>query len=98
MTRTQRKLIEVMREAIASGEWTKVGGNTIRYTETCDTPESIPAAWYSHPTYRRYVFLTFTHGGPILGVDPCPWVEARNESVTYKRAFAVLADPSAVFG
>lgn len=97
MTKTQAKMLDAMRAAIASGEWVAVSGQTIRYTETLETPEGIPDRWWPGATYDRYVFVTLTLGGMILGVARAPWVERTDQSVTYKRAFAVLADPASVF-
>lgn len=99
MTKTQTRLADAMKAAVTNGTWTAVNGNTIRYIETCDTPEihrGRRVGWDS-PTYTRCVFLTFTARGPILGVSRSPWTGRDDSSITYRCAFDVLSDPVSRF-
>ena len=97
LTRTQRRLLDAMKTAVAHGTWVQVPegpGLTIRYTETRTTPAGIPERWWSWSTYERHLFLTLHAGGVIWGNAPAPWVGRRDSRITYTQAFAILADPA----
>lgn len=98
LTKTQQALLEEMKAALRDGIWEHVPapyGFTIRYTETQDTPEGIPARWWPGETYDRHQFLTLHHRGVIYGDAPAPWVGRNDRDITYKRAFEILRDPAA---
>lgn len=103
MTKTQAALVAAMKAAIAEGTWAVVNGQTIRFTETVDTPEIHRGTGFGrwpHPTYDRHVFLTVVPRKPwaiIFRETPAPWVGARDSTITFKRAFEILEDPAGVF-
>jgi hypothetical protein len=104
LTPTRQRLKDAIREALASGAWERISDSvfTIRYSERgLITPEDIRSHTWRGDTYNRNVFLSIVTGRSwslILTVAPAPWVGARDQKVTFKRALAVLADPGAVFG
>jgi hypothetical protein len=87
---------------VASGKWVIVDGSTIRYSETVQTPEFNLGNGFGRwpdPTHSRHQFLTFIspsehyRGAILYRIDRAPWVTCRDEKVTYKRAFEILANP-----
>jgi len=93
LTPTQRRLVEAMRSAVASGVWRAVP-NAYGYTIAWDSEErdaDEPRGGWVGP-YRALVFLSLVRK-PVLGVSAAPWMGRRDQDVTYRRAFEVLADP-----
>jgi len=112
-TPTQQRLLDAIRDALADdGQWVRLRGSidglTIRYTERdLTTPELAmkrgiyggPPQW-PNPTYDRHIFLTVIPGQKwsiLLTLARAPWVGNRDQGITFKRAFEVLADPAGVF-
>lgn len=110
MTPTQKRLHDAIMAALADGTvWQRVpeaSGFTIRYDERdLATPDWAQkpgiyggGAPYPFPTYNRMVFLTIVPGEKwylSLRVARAPWVGCHDQTVTFKRAFEVLADPAA---
>lgn len=104
MTKTQAALVAAMKAALDSGEWELYGrANSIRFKETVPTPEALHGTGFGrwpHPEYDRLIFITIVTGKPwsiILRVCRAPWIDCIDRTITFKRAFAVLADPVAEF-
>ncbi len=103
MTRTQQRLADAIRAAVADGPWEAFDGRTIRFSETLETRPfdygTGPGQW-GQPTYQRHLFLTVVTGSPwsiILRVDHGPLSTARDTTITFTRAFEVIADPERGF-
>lgn len=108
MTPTQRRLVDAMKAAVASGTWVPLPGDRIRFTRTLDTPEWARRDYHGWPgsatwpkdTYDQLVFLTVVSGmarpwSIILGTCRAPGGGRRDQDITFKRAFEILQDPVA---
>ncbi len=76
---------------------------SLRHSEhNVTTPETVrELKIWDEPTFSRHVFITvlpFSTGWTIiLGVAHAPWGERRDSTITFKRAFEILANPASVF-
>lgn len=86
MTKTQRKILDLMRELVNQGSWQRVSGGysllTIRKTQEIETPDYHRAVW-DEDTYSRHLFLGLTTSGVILGDAPAPWIGRRDSDEPY---------------
>lgn len=110
MQARREALVHRVRCAFAGSDgWVWLPGPwfSVRWAQELETPswarERSRGAYpyWDAPTYRRLVFVTLV-GAPatfsvLLRVSRCPWVEARDSSVSLSRALGVLEDPEGVF-
>jgi len=96
--------VEAMRKALDSGAWELVRNDyatTIRWDQVVQTPESIrEKGIWTDPTYNRHVFVSVVTGHPwslTLGTSRAPWVCRTDSTLTFRRAFEILARPEQVF-
>lgn len=74
-------------------------GATLRFTKTEQTPDyarsSERGAWHAlwdQDTYDMHVFVTLVAGKVLMRVSTAPWVSARDQSIPFWLAEAVLED------
>lgn len=93
MTPTQRRLVAAMRQAVTERGWRWVPGRgvTVAWDSEQKCRPGRIGGWEG--PYRSHVFLSLSNS-PILGVSVAPWTGRRDQNITYRRAFEVLADPA----
>lgn len=105
VSRMAEKFLAQMIEKVQTPEsgWVPVPGqvgSTMRFTKTERTPDyarsSERGAWHAlwdQDTYDMHVFVTLVAGKVLMRVSTAPWVSARDQSIPFWLAEAVLADP-----
>lgn len=99
---TQKQLRDAIAAAASRG-WHPVNGNTLAAPSTeheISTPEYIREYWHAHSTYKVRTSLAFilapSKGGDshisvvFLREHPAPWVNARDSTLSFKRAIEIL--------
>lgn len=105
MTKTEERLLAAMKAAVASGAWTVISGDTIRWKSKAMLPDprlldrdGKVGGWQGDWAYHQIVFLTLIPGrARILGLARAPWLERQDINITFKWAFEALADPASQF-